>query len=413
MFSPTDILTPVVKRRGIWKAANTVVVGDPALIRQILTDTEGRFGKGGTLLGGIGRYIGETSLFTTDDEDIWRHVNTVVRPFFSPKQLGTIAEMITNLWAIEMATWDTGQPVRVYDRYTDFSVTFLLRYVFGFESGHNHTEVKRIVEAAFQVFKEMAWCLPLSLISPPLAARLDTGARKALDDIVYPMISRAKANPGHDLVGRLVAAQSDNPVLTDKVIRDQVSGLLAAGFDSVSAVFSMAVRHLATHPRELAPLKAEVQAALCGRLPTFEDIGRLPSLEAFVVRMTDLHPAFPLFPLGVSKSTVLGGVELRKGTVVVINLHAQAAILDGRGVRHPSRPDQESPYTPFGVGRRQCTARHMSHLMLMLTLGGLVQKCQSLSLPPLARVFKKRYAMTLSAGRGGETRISLARSPAS
>lgn len=411
MASPTDLLTPITARRGLWSLGNVTFVGEPSLVREVLEDTNGRFGKGGKLLsgedghGGIAGYIGPTSLFTTDDPEMWRRVNAVVRPFFTPRRLASVGAMIADLWAAEMDTWDLRRPVPMYERHTAFSVTFLLRHAFGFADDHDRHEVDETVEAAFGVFAEMAVCLPASLVSPRLADRLDRGARGAFDTIVYRIIARAKADPGDDLIGGLVTAQRSDPALTDEVIRDQVFGLLVAGFDSVSAVFSMAVRRLATTPAELDVLRAEVRDVLGGRRPTFDDVAghALPRTEAFVVRMTDLHPAFPLFPLHVGRDTVLGGVPLPAGRNLVVDLLAQARILEARGVAHAPRPTPGSPYTPYGAGPRHCTAKHLAHLMLVQTVVMLVQRSGSLSLPVLARVLTTRYAMTLSAGRKGAT----------
>jgi cytochrome P450 len=74
---------------------------------------------------------------------------------------------------------------------------------------------------------------------------------------MYGHIDRLRANPGDDLLSRLVTLDSDGDRLTDKELMATAGLLLAAGFETTVNLLGTGTHLLVTHPDQLAILRED------------------------------------------------------------------------------------------------------------------------------------------------------------
>ncbi|KAK9112483.1 hypothetical protein Scep_020002 [Stephania cephalantha] len=119
-----------------------------------------------------------------------------------------------------------------------------------------------------------------------------------------------------------------------------------------------------------------------------EEVRDMEYVHAVVKETVRMRPILPVAPQRAERDSELGGVKVREGTPVVMNLYA--VLRDERVWREPNRfmPERflgsddggdnyveamERSFVSFGVGRRICPGMELAKLQVALTLANLVK----------------------------------------
>jgi cytochrome P450 len=119
-------------------------------------------------------------------------------------------------------------------------------------------------------------------------------AIRRLEKTVYKMIADRRAS-GHDLgdiLSMLLAAEEEGSgsKMTDIEVRDETMTLFLAGHETTANALAWTFHLLSRHPEVYARLCAEVDGALAGRTPSFEDVPRLPYALRVIKEAMRLYP---------------------------------------------------------------------------------------------------------------------------
>src|SRR5215472_12275199 len=217
-------------------------------------------------------------------------------------------------------------------------------------------------------------------------------ARRRIDAVVHRMIDAHRNHPsdGRSLLDFMLAPTHDNPA-PEKSLRDQVITIFLAGYETVANALSWTWYLLSQNPDCERRFHEEIDRELMGRLPTFDDIPRLPYVEMVMAESMRLYP--PAWAMGRSAlhDFQLGDFFLPAKTTVLMSQFVTQR--DPRFFPDPLRVDPErfSPeakarrtkfsYFPFGAGFRQCIGESFAWMEGMLLLATLAQKWK-LSLVP-------------------------------
>jgi cytochrome P450 len=210
-------------------------------------------------------------------------------------------------------------------------------------------------------------------------------ARGRLDAVIYRMIREHRERGGDqgDLLSMLMSAQEeDGSRMSDLQIRDEVMTLFLAGHETTSNALTWTWALLAQHPEVEEVFHAELQTALAGRPPTFDDLSCLPYTRAVLAESMRLYPPAWIVGRRVISEYEVGGYRIPEETVVIMS---QAVMhRDPRWFPDPDRFDparwlrEETPprpkfaYFPFGGGPRTCVGEQfawMEGILLLATLG--------------------------------------------
>ncbi len=214
-------------------------------------------------------------------------------------------------------------------------------------------------------------------------------ARQRLDRQIFEMIHhrRSQGEPG-ELLTMMIEGQ---PEATDEQIRDQVTTILLAGFETTANALSWTWYLLAQNPEVETQLHAELDAVLSGRLPTADDYPNLPYTEMVLAEAMRLYP--PAWAMGRQAIAPfeLGPYRLPAKTTVLMSqwvMHRSLEYFPDPLRFDPTRFSPEAKrardkftYFPFGGGPRQCIGEAFAWLEAVLILATLAQRWRAKLVP--------------------------------
>jgi cytochrome P450 len=224
--------------------------------------------------------------------------------------------------------------------------------------------------------------------------------RAKLDAIIYKLIEERRRSDGQgdDLLSLLLAARDADTgqPLEDYQVRDEAVTMLMAGHETTANALAWSYHLLGTNPEARERMHAEIDEVLGDRLPTFQDLPRLPWTDAVLSEAMRLYPPIMGMARRPLEDFELCGHRIPKDSFVALvpwvnhrdpkwwpqperfapqrwlkaPQSADAADeLTGHAVQ-PGRP--RLAYLPFGAGPRQCIGSAFSQMegvMALATLG--------------------------------------------
>ncbi|RDX49720.1 cytochrome P450 [Lentinus brumalis] len=204
--------------------------------------------------------------------------------------------------------------------------------------------------------------------------------------------------PYTDFVRRLNAGQVEGcmaKALLDTFGDDEDSGRLAemttatmymGGSETIAASMHSFILAMLLYPEVQERARLEVEKVVGpNRLPTFDDFGSIPYVDALVKETLRWHPIVPLdLPHKLREDDVYAGYHLEKGSFVMVNhwsiLHDEKHYPDPDlfnpdrflkdGALNPEVPNPED--AAFGFGRRVCPGQHMAYDTMWIAIACVV-----------------------------------------
>ncbi|KAJ8695782.1 hypothetical protein PTI98_005709 [Pleurotus ostreatus] len=172
----------------------------------------------------------------------------------------------------------------------------------------------------------------------------------------------------------------------ERLIQETAANLYTAGADTTTSAMISLVLALLIHPDIQAKAWREIDGVLKGkRLPSFEDMDRLPYVTAIAREVQRWQPVTPLaIPHFVTAEDEYKGYRIPANSIVIGNawamLHDDAKYPDPFAFK-PERwlsqdgtlnPDTKEPNVVFGFGRRICPGRYLASSSIWITAAMLL-----------------------------------------
>ncbi|MGH3556357.1 MAG: cytochrome P450 [Mycobacterium sp.] len=195
---------------------------------------------------------------------------------------------------------------------------------------------------------------------------LAMSASKALHDYLQGVVDDRRANPTKDLIGQLIAAESDGQYLTDDEIINFLRILLPAGAETTYRSTSNLLFGLLANPDQLDALKADttlIDAAMEEALrwePPLTSVNRLTTREVNV-----------------------SGVTIPRDAIVACNMGAA-----NRDPKRWSNPDafdihrEPLSHIAFAYGPHLCVGMHLAKREMSVAVLTLLERFPELGLDP-------------------------------
>ncbi len=352
----------------------------------VLVDHADDFRKGKSLRTYMRPIIGDGLLSSSGAAH--RYQRQLVAPAFRHNRVSVYADVMVNYTERAQRGWRDGEMIDIGLAMTRVTLGIVGKVLFDADMvdeadalGAALTEALRYASSqlASPVHIPLSWPTPRNRRVQRAIARLNT--------TIYGMIEerRASAEQREDVLSLLLAARGeDGDCLTNKQVRDEAMTLFIAGHDTVANALAWTWCLLAQHPDVYAHVRAEVDAALHGRVPTVADLPQLPyTLQVFKEALRLYPPAYVLSRQAV-RDVEVSGYRVPAWSVVMVSPYTMHRRPDYFPDPEQFDPDRFTPnaeaglprhaYLPFGSGPRICIGNHFALMEGHLVLATLAQR---------------------------------------
>ncbi|GAB2769655.1 cytochrome P450 [Streptomyces daliensis] len=388
-----------------------VAAGHPRHAHHILVDHADNYRDKGGATGFRATLLPLTGqgLSTIDVEDAhWQSRRDLVGPAFRQAALKSMTDYMARLVGHRADDWlpasagAGGTGLDVVPRVTAAVTSALAELLYG--APISDDEIRRVDRAFDQIMNYM-WVGMLASAVPAWLPFPGRGRQRraigVIERTVLDVVSRRDGDrdrgrdlggegPGRrpELVDLMSAAERE---LDAEGLRDEAVSLLL-GAEPLAISVSWALHLLARHPDVQHTARAELDRALGGRCPRFEDLAALPYLRTVLKEALRLCPPTYWVQRRAARDDVIDGVLVPGGTVVVVlihRIHTHPEIWEAPERFDPRRfatgagsgggaggvrARHRQAWMPFGGGRRSCVAREFSMTLGLLVLAHALQR---------------------------------------
>jgi cytochrome P450 len=364
------------------------LITSPADIRHVLQDNARNYHKS-PLYAKLRTSLGDGLL--TSEGAFWLRQRRIAQPAFHRQRIAALATAMAAAAGETAARWEAfataGRPVDIADEMMQLTRTVVVRTLLGGDLGPYADRVDHAWSVMNEYIAEGFWSLGFrDLFNPAKRRRFDT-ARAVLGQAVDYVIERRRREPSDrtDLLSLLMSAQDEETgeVMTDEQLRVEITTFLLAGQETTSLALTWTWYLLSQHPSAQRALEEEVDSALHGRLPGFDDLADLQYTRMVIEESLRLYPPAWGFSRQALADDELGGYPLPRGWLAFIVpyvLHRLPAFWDDPETFDPERftPERSAArpkfvYLPFGAGPRQCIGSQFALVEAQLVVATLSQ----------------------------------------
>jgi cytochrome P450 len=373
-----------------------VVLSNPETIAAALRDRPDGFRRTPRLRA-IAQEMGFNGVFSAEG-DAWRRQRPMVMAGFDPGHIKTYFPALVKVTQRFARRWQkaaqAGEPIDLQADLMRYTVDVTAGLAFGADINTLESDAEVIQAHLDKVFP----ALFRRLFSPLPAWRWLEERRlgrhlQALHAAVAQFIAQARARmdaeprlrsqPANLIEAMIAARDTEGSGLDDGDVAGNVLTMLLAGEDTTANTLAWMIYLLSRNPAALERARAEVRSVLGARelLENYEDAPRLPFIDACINETMRLKPVAPILMLEAARETMVGTLEVPRGTLLMCLMRAGAT--DER--RFPDAqafaPERWSAMTsnspkrvamPFGAGPRLCPGRYLAILEMKMVMAMLL-----------------------------------------
>ena len=366
------------------------LITNPADVRHVLQDNARNYHKS-PLYNKLRLSLGN-GLLTSEDE-FWLRQRRIAQPAFHRQRVAALASVMADAAQDAANQWQTlasrGQPVDIAEEMMRLTRTVVVRALLGADLGPFTDTIDEAWTILNQHIGESFWSLGLFDRFQPSKYRRFQAARAVLRGAVDHVISQRRRNPSDhatDLLSMLMAARDEETgeAMTDEQLRVEVTTFLLAGQETTSLALTWVWYLLSQHADAQRRLEEEIDTALNGRPPEFNDLVNLPYTRMVIDEAMRLYPPAWGFSRQALADDRLGGFRLPRGWlafVIPFVLHRLPGYWRDPDAFDPDRfsPQQSADrpkfvYLPFGAGPRQCIGNQFALIEAHLVVATLAQR---------------------------------------
>jgi len=213
-------------------------------------------------------------------------------------------------------------------------------------------------------------------------------AIEQVDETVYKIIADSRANRGevNHLLAMLLDMVDDETGegMTDKQLRDEVTTLFLAGYETTSVALSWAFDFLSQNPEMMEKFQAEVDSVLGHRLPTMADLYQMPYSRMILQETLRIRPpAWQVMRTAIEDDEI-DGYQIKAGTNIVALMYMCHFHPDEWTDPETFDPERFAPersesrhklaWMPFGAGQRLCIGKDFAMMEGQLALAMVAQR---------------------------------------
>ena len=373
-----------------FAGVDTFMLSHPDHFKHVLLDNHRNYQRNQFFNSIIMNFVG-LNLFTSDGDD-WLSRRRLMQPAFHRQRIGGFGMLMTTATSAMLDRWQAGPDGRRLEMDQEMMALTLQVAGQALFSVDLHGEASELGEAftALSEYVNYRFGHPFAppRFVPTRANRRLAAASRVLDRRIQAMIAERRQNKEErgDLLDMLMAARDADTGegMSDEKLQSEIAVMMFAGHETTAAALTWALYLLSQSPAALAKLRAELDSALNGRVPTVADLPNLPYNRMVMDEALRLYPP----ALGVTRQSigpdVVGGYPIPAGAGVSLifnNVHRDPRFWDDPERFDPERftPDRSASrpafaYLPFGAGPRLCIGNQFALTEAQVVLAGITQR---------------------------------------
>jgi cytochrome P450 len=320
----------------------------------------------------------------TSEGDLHKKQRRIIQPAFHRQALAKQAAMIAEIGEHYAASCSEGETRDIHLDMRHLTLAIITTLLFGKDMGKEFRDQLTQQLSASMRHLNLLGMRPGSLMrwvkDLPFSQAPDLHQNRAeVDNFIYEVIAqrrRSGVNQG-DVLSMLMAATAEDQ-MSDKQIRDEVITLIHAGHETTANALTWTWYLLGRHPEVETKLHQEINRVLDARVPTFDDLVRLPYAEMVFQESMRLYSPAWLNARVTLKDFSAGRYTLPAGALLMASQYVMH-----RDPRYFADPDQFMPerwtaevrhslpqfaYFPFGGGHRRCIGESLAMMEGVLLL---------------------------------------------
>lgn len=355
-----------------------LMLNHPAYIKHIFQDNRPNYHKSKfydtlqPVLGG--------GIFTAEGE-CWQYLRQSTTPSFSGCRLKQMVDQMTGATSDMLERWDVQKrrstPIDIVPEMMWLTLDVVLRSLLSVRLQGEHSGIYHALATLLRDAERRVWSLAsLPRWTPTRQNLRCREANQVIDRFVRKIVAdrRADRREHTDLLQVLVDTLTDSKIegLSKTVLYDQVRSFILAGHETTANALSWTWIALSHHPDVARKVKAEVDAVLQGRTPTFEDVKKLTYTKMVFDEALRLYPPVWTMSRTAQADDQVEDLSIPKGTNVMLSpyaVHRHAAYWPNPEGFDPERFTPENAkdrprfaYFPFVGGTRNCLGHRFAAL---------------------------------------------------
>ncbi|NMG09915.1 cytochrome P450 [Brasilonema sp. UFV-L1] len=368
------------------------LVTDPESLKHMLLENTQNYTKGSNYQKDEAMTAIIGNGLVSSEGELWRRQRRMMQPALHRKQVANMTTVMTDITAQMLEEWrrmENAQPINMFKQMLLLTQKIILKLLLSLEPDSKESaELIRGWSTAFDFHCDRVWSvfkLPLSIPTPKNRKFLQ--AVRTVDGILQPIFQkRQQSNDDpNDILSMIMMARDESGKgMSDQQLRDEISALIGAGFETSGTSLAWTFYLLSQYPAVEEKLHSELATVLGGRTPTFEDLPNLKYTKMVVEEAMRIYPAVWINSRSTIGDDELGGYHIPGGSMIMLCsfvTHHLPEVWENPEDFVPERfaPEriferQRHAYIPFGGGPRQCMGDVFALTEIQLVLAMIAQQ---------------------------------------
>lgn len=361
-----------------------VCVNAPHLAHEVLTTKADAFVKDVALSIFLRPLLGSGLL--TSEHEFHARQRKLLAPAFAHKRIASYADTMAERARRFADEHRQGEVVDMAEGMMRLTLEIVGKTLFDAEIGNDAEDVGEAVTTAMEcVLTQLNSALPIPPIVPTPSNLKHWRAVSQLDAIIYRLIRerRAQGVDRGDVLSMLLEARDERgEAMPDRQVRDEAMTLFLAGHETTANALAWTLYLLARNPDARARVEDEIDAL--GRVPSYEDLVKLPVTLAAIKETMRIYPPAYLLARHATRRVDIGPYVIQKNSVVFLNIigiQRRADIFEepnryrlDRFLGDAEKALPRCAYFPFGAGPRICIGNHFATMEAHILLATLLSR---------------------------------------
>jgi cytochrome P450 len=373
--------------RAGWR--NLFLVNNPELIQNILVTHDWNFIKGRGLR--ASRPMLGQGLLTSEGE-LHRRQRRLAQPGFHSSRLALYCHEIVRCAADLVSEWKQQPNPAVSEEMMRLTLRIVGLTLFSADVAHESAAVGASLTAAMKIFLRLNH--PLVQMVGPLRRFNESRAREArhgIEAVLLEIIERHRREPARydDMLSMLMSSHDEmgTSYMSNELLLDECLTIFLAGHETTANALTWTWYLLSGHSDAEAKLHEELDRVLNGRLPTIDDMQRLPYTTAIVRESLRLFPPAWVISREAVTPYRLEEIDVPAGANLILSpfaTHRDPRFWPDAESFRPERWMENDPaddsatrprfaFFPFGAGTRVCIGEHFAMMEAVMAVATIAQ----------------------------------------